>query len=75
MFVWGGEYGTLGIVIEDAIFQAEAGVTWVVPTSKGAYPTFARRATEAQKKTAISEFIQEETDTKKVSVVEELLKT
>ena len=69
----GGNYGTLGIVFEDAVFLAEAGVAWVVPTSQGAsYPTFAQRATETQKKTAISEFIHEETDNKNVSVVEEL---
>ena len=47
---------------------------WNVPASQGAYPIFQRRATKTQKKTAISEFIQDETDIKKVSVVEELLK-
>ena len=70
----GGKHRILGVVLEDAIFQAEVGVSWVVPTSKGAYPAFARGATEDEKKTAISEFIQEEMDIKKVDVVHELLK-
>ena len=55
----GDNYGTLGIVLEDAVYLVEAGVAWVLPTSQGAYPMFARRATETQKKTAISGFIQE----------------
>ena len=72
--LWGGEYGTLSVVLDDAVFLAEADVTWIVPTSNGVYPTFRRGTTEDQKKTAISEFIQEETDIKKVDVVHELLK-
>ena len=71
-FFGGDNYGTLGIVLEDVVYQAETVVAWNVPASQGAYPIFQRRATKTQKKTAISEFIQDETDIKKVSVVEEL---
>ena len=74
MLIGRGKCGTLGVVLEDAIFHAEAGVSWVVPTSKGAYPTFAQGGTEDEKKTAISEFIQEEMDIKKVDIVHKLLK-
>ena len=70
----GGKYGTLGVVLENAVYQAETGVAWNVPASQVAYPIFQQRATKTQKKTAISEFIQDKTDIKKVSVVEELLK-
>ena len=37
----GGKYGTLGVVLEDAVYQAETGVAWTVPASQGAYPSFA----------------------------------
>ena len=74
MLLWRGKYGTLGVVLEDAVYQAETGVAWNVPASQVAYPVFNQRATKTQKKTAISEFIQDKTDIKKVSVVEELLK-
>ena len=70
----GGKYGTLGLVLKDAVYQAEIGVAWTVPASQGAYPSFAQRATYLQKKTAIAEFILDEADIKKVDVVEELLK-
>ena len=70
----GGKYGTLGLVLEDAVYQAETGVVWTVPASQGAYPNFARRSTDLQKKAAIAEFILDEGDIKKVDVVEELLK-
>ena len=50
----GGKYGTLGVVLENAVYQAETGVEWNVPASQGAYPIFNQRATETQKKTPIS---------------------
>ena len=74
LFRGGGKYGTLGLVLEDAVYQAETSVAWTVPASQGAYPSFARRATDLQKKTSIAEFILNEADIKKVDVVEELLK-
>ena len=44
----GGNHGTLGIVLEDAVYLAEAGVAWVVLTSQGAYPTFAKSHRNAE---------------------------
>ena len=70
----GGKYGTLGLVLEDSVYQAETGVLWTVPASQGSYPNFSQRSTDLQKKAAIAEFIQNEGDIKKVNIVEELLK-
>ena len=70
----GGKRGCLGTVYSDAKFQADAGTTWEVPETEGAYPTFAGNASEAEKKKVISEFIEREKGIRTVEVVEELLK-
>ena len=52
----GGKNGHEGCVLRDATYVQRAGVSYVVPASKGAHPTFAAGATD-DKKIAIAEFI------------------
>ena len=52
----GGKNGHEGLVLRDATYVQRAGVSYVVPASKGAHPTFAAGATD-DKKIAIAEFI------------------
>lgn len=70
----GGKRGCLGTVYSTAKYQADAGTTWTVPETEGAYPMFQANATEADKKKVISEFIEREKGIRTVEVVEELLK-
>ena len=70
----GGKRGCLGTVYSAAKFQADAGTTWEVPETEGAYPTFAGNATEAEKKKVISEFIEREKGIRTVVIVEKLQK-
>ena len=70
----GGKRGCLGTVYSDAKFLADAGTTWVVPDTEGAYPTFEANATESEKKKSIANFIEREKGIRTVEVVEELLK-
>ena len=52
-----GKHGHKSLVLRDATYVQRAGVSFVVPASKGAYPTFAMGASEDEKKIAIAEFI------------------
>ena len=70
----GGTRGCLGVVYTPTKYIAETGTNWIVPTTKGAYPTFPTNATDDEKKLAISEFIRDEHGIKVVEAVQELLK-
>ena len=70
----GGNRGCLGVVYTNAKYLNKTGVTWTVPASTDAYPTFATNAINDEKKLAISEFIRDEHGIKVVDAVQELLK-
>ena len=70
----GGKNGHECLVLRDATFVQRAGVSFVVPASKGAYPTFAAGATDDEKKIAIAEFIISEQDILKSETCGDLLK-
>ena len=70
----GGKHGHEGLVLRDATYAQRAGVLFVVPASKGAYPTFAAGASEDEKKVAIAEFIVSEQDILKAETCGDLLK-
>ena len=70
----GGKLGCLGIVYNNTRFRAKSGHDWIVPASRGAFPTFPNGATLAQKKQLISGFIECEKDRKVVKTCEDLLK-
>ena len=70
----GGKNGHEGLVLRDPTYVQRAGVSFVVPASKGAYPTFAVGATDDEKKVAIAEFIVSEQDILKAETCGTLLK-
>ena len=70
----GGKNGHEGLVLRDATFVQRAHVSFVVPASKGAYPTFVAGATDDEKKIAIAEFILSEQDILKAETCGDLLK-
>ena len=70
----GGKMGCLGTVYNNTRFRAKSGHDWIVPASRGAFPTFPNGATLAQKKQLISEFIECKKDRKTAKICEELLK-
>ena len=65
----GGTRGCLGVVYTPTKYVAETGISWTVPTTKGAYPTFPAHATDDDKKLAISEFIRDKLGIKVVDAV------
>ena len=70
----GGKHGCLPLVIGGTLFTQETQQTWTLPSSQGSYPTFNANLSVADKKKAISNFIEEETDLKIVKATEEILK-
>ena len=70
----GGKHGCLPLVIGGTLFTQETQQTWTLPASQGAYPTFNANLPVGEKKKAISQFIEAETDLKIVKATEEILK-
>ena len=70
----GGKSGCLGTVFNNTRLRAKSGHDWIVPASRGDFPTFPNGATLAQKKQLISEFIECKNDHKVVKICEELFK-
>ena len=70
----GGKHGCLPLVIGGALFTQETGKTWTLPDSQGSYPTFNANLSVADKKRAISQFIEDKTDLKIVNATKEILK-
>ena len=52
-----GKSGCLGTVYDNTRFRTKSGHDWIVPSSRGAFPTFPIGSTLAQKKQLIVEFI------------------
>ena len=70
----GGKHGCLPLVIGGTMFTQETQQTWTLPASQGAYPTFNANLPVGERKKAISQFIEAETDLKIVKATEEILK-
>ena len=69
----GRNRGCLGSVYSAAKYLAEAGETYAVPESEGAYPIFAENATEDDKKRAILAHIKRKKGIKVAKCCERLL--
>ena len=59
--------------MKDFLYLTEAGSSWVVPSTSGAYPTFTPTATESEKKSITADFIATEKGIKTKEVMQELL--
>jgi len=71
----GAQYDHLGSVINDALYQTEAGMPWFVLLTRGLYPTFPPGATKNEKRNATATFIIDEKGIKTNEIMEDLLKT
>ena len=70
----GWKHGCLPLVIGGTMFTQETQQTWTLPASQGAYPTFNANLPLGDKKRAISQFIETETELKIVKATEEIPK-
>jgi len=70
----GGKHGHYGSITDPATYVIDAGVPWTVPAGGGLYPTFAAGMTDAQKKLEVARFVVEQTNIKRATTTEEVLK-
>ena len=69
----GGQHGHLGMIMNPILYHTEAGETWTVSATSGAYPIFPNGATDSNKKALTATFIISEKGIKTEEVMQDLL--